>query len=134
MTPSQIQRLVAWLAFAAAVATAVLILVGARQGRPGGAVATGLILGSMPYAAMLMLGRWSEGIVTAQLAVLAVLVLMVFFAAGIYAQAFWNGPTAESGFAVVLVPLFQSVGVALAGVTVAVLRWRARAEEASRRG
>lgn len=126
MTPAQLQRVVARLALAAAVATAALILVAARQGRPGGAVATGLILGSMPYAAMLMLGRWSEGVAAAQLAVLAVLVLMVFFAAGIYVQAFWNGPTVESGFAVVLVPLFQSVGVALAGVTVAVLKWRAR--------
>ena len=126
MTPAQLQRLVARVALAAALATAVLVLWGGRQGRPGGAVATGLILGSLPYAAMLMLGRWSEGVVAAQLAVLAVLVLMVFFAAGLYAQAFWNGPTVESGFAVVLVPLFQSVGVALAGVTAAVLRWRAR--------
>ena len=123
MTPAQLQRLVARVALAAALATAVLVLWGGRQGRPGGAVATGLILGSLPYAAMLMLGRWSEGVVAAQL---AVLVLMVFFAAGVYAQAFWNGPTVESGFAVVLVPLFQSVGVALAGVTVAGLRWRAR--------
>ena len=126
MTPAQIQTALARLALAAALATVALVLVGARQGRPGGAVAAAVLLGTMPYAAMLMLGRWSEGVVTAQLAVLAVLILMVFFAAGIYVQAFWDGPTAESGFAVVLVPLFQSVGVALAGVSVAVLRWRAR--------
>ena len=125
MTSAQIQTVIARLALAAALATVVLVLVGGRQGRPGGAVAAAILLGTLPYAATLMLGRWSLGVPAAQLAVLAGLVLMVFFAAGIYVQAFWNGPTAESGFAVVLVPLFQSVGVALAGGTAAALKWRA---------
>ena len=126
MTPTQIQTIVARLALAAALATIVVVLVGGREGRPGGAVAAAVLLGTLPYAAMLMLGRWAEGVVVAQLGVLAVLVLMVFFAVGIYGLAFQDGPTAESGFAIVVVPLFQSVGVALAGVAAAVLRWRAR--------
>lgn len=128
MTPTQIQRVVAGVAGAAALATLGLVLALSDGGgaQPWTAVLVVALLGTFPYAAFVMIGRWASGVPTAQLTVLGTLVITVFFAAGIFALAFVLEPTPGDVSAFVQVPLLQSVGVALAGVATAVLRLRAR--------
>ena len=130
MTPAQIQRALSSVALAAAAATGALVLAlsdgGGRQ--PWTSVFVVALLGSMPYAAFVMIGRWAVGVPTAQLAVFGTLIVTVFFAAGIFALAFAIDPTPGDVSAFVQVPLLQSVGVALAGVATSLLRLRARAE------
>ena len=94
--------------------------------RPWQSVAVVVMISLLPYVAFVALSRWASGVVEAEAAVLAGLVLAVFFAVGLYGLAFVVAPGPKSASAPLAVPLFQSIAVALSGVAAGVLRWRAR--------
>lgn len=121
--PGEIARLVRFIATGAVVATLVVIAVTA-DGRPWQAVAAVTMIGLLPYVAFVALANWSRGVVAAEAAVLAGLVLAVFFAAGMFALAYWIQPGPRSQAAPVTVPLLQSVAVALAGLGAALAKWK----------
>lgn len=123
--PGEIARLVRFVATAAVLGTLAVIVATAGE-RPWQAVASVVMIALLPYVAFVALANWARGVVEAEAAVLAGLVLAVCFAVGIFALAFWIQPGPRSASAAVTVPLFQSVPVALAGVAAMVLKWRAR--------
>ncbi len=122
--PGEIARLVRFVATGAVVGTLVLIVATAGD-RPWQAVAAVVMIGLLPYVAFVALANWARGVVAAEAAVLAGLVLAVFFAIGLFALAFWLQPGPRSQSAPVTVPLLQSVPVALAGLGATVAKWQA---------
>lgn len=123
--PGDLARWTRWLATAAVVVTAAVVFATAGE-RPWQSVAAVVMVSLLPYVAFVALGRWAAGAVEAEAVVLGGLVLAVCFAVGLYGLAFVVAPGPKSASAPLAVPLFQSIGVALAGVGAAVLRWRAR--------
>ena len=123
--PGEIARLVRFVATGAVVATLAVIVATAGE-RPWQAVASVVMIGLLPYVAFVALANWARGVVAAEVAVLAGLVLAVFFAVGLYGLAFLVDPNDKSASAALAVPLFQSIGVAVAGAGAALFRWRAR--------
>lgn len=125
--PGEIARLVRFVATGAVVAT-LAVIVATADGRPWQALASVVMIGLLPYVVFVALANWARGVVAAEAAVLAGLVLAVFFAVGIFALAFWIQPGPRSLSAPVMVPLLQSVPVALAGLGATVAKWRADRE------
>ena len=108
----------------AMLATVAVVLATAGE-RPWQAVASVLMIGLLPYVALVALSRWASGVVLAEAAVLASLLLAVFFAAGLYVLAFVLQPGPRTASAPIAVPLLQSVAVTLAGVGASLGKWRA---------
>lgn len=127
--PGEIARWTRLGATGAMLATVIVVLLTAG-GRPWQAVAAVLMIGLLPYVALVALSRWASGVVLAEAAVLGALVLAVSFAAGLYGLAFFVQPGPRTASAPVAVPLLQSVAVALAGVGASVARWRAKGQSA----
>lgn len=123
--PGDLARFTRLGAAVVVVATVAVVFVTAGD-RPWQSVAVVVMISLLPYVAFVALSRWASGVVEAEAAVLAGLVLAAFFAAGLYLLAFVVAPSDKSASAPVAVPLFQSVAVALAGIAAGVLRWRAR--------
>lgn len=129
--PGTLARVVRFVATGAVVATVVLI-VATADGRPWQALASVVMIALLPYVAFVALARWSRGVPWAEAAVLAGLLLAVFFAVGMYALAFVVAPGPRSASAPLAVPLLQSVAVALGGAGAGVAKWQAwRAERAA---
>ena len=124
--PGDLARTTRLLASAAVVGTAAVVFATAGD-RPWQSVAAVVMISLLPYVAFVALSRWVSGVVEAEAVVLGGLVLAVCFAVGLYALAFVVAPGDKSASAPLAVPLFQSLGVGLAGVGAAVLRWRAQA-------
>ena len=125
LQPGDLARTARFVAAAAVVGTTVVVFATAGE-RPWQSVAAVVMISLLPYVAFVALSRWVAGVLEAEAVVLAGLVLAVCFAVGLYAMAFVLAPGPKSASAPLAVPLFQSFGVALAGVGAAVLRWRAR--------
>ena len=123
--PGDLARITRWVATAAVVGTVAVVFATAGE-RPWQSVAAVVMISLLPYVAFVALGRWAAGTIEAEAVVLGGLVLAVFFALGLYALAFVLAPGPKSASAPLAVPLFQSIGVALAGVGAGALRWRAR--------
>lgn len=123
--PGDLSRATRFAATAAVVATVAVVFATAGD-RPWQSVAAVVMIALLPYVAFVALARWARGVIEAEAVVLGGLVLAVFFAVGIYGLAYVVQPGARSQSAALVVPLFQSVAVALAGAGAALLRWRAR--------
>ena len=123
--PGDLARITRLAAAAAVVATTVVVFATAGD-RPWQSVAAVVMISLLPYVAFVALSRWVSGVLEAEAVVLGGLVLAVAFAVGLYALAFVLAPGTKSASAPLAVPLFQSFGVALAGVGAAALRWRSR--------
>ena len=104
----------------------VAVVVATAGGRPWQAVASVLMLGLLPYVALVALSRWAAGSLWAEAVVLGSLVLAVFFALGLYGIAFVLRPGPRSASVPVAVPLLQSAAVTVAGVGVSLTKWRRR--------
>ncbi|MDT0630355.1 hypothetical protein RQM47_04360 [Rubrivirga sp. S365] len=122
--PGALARIVRFVATGAVVATLVLIVVTA-DGRPWQALASVVMIALLPYVAFVALARWANGVPWAEAAVLAGLVLAVFFAAAMYVLAFVVAPGPKSASAPLAVPLLQSFAVALGGVGAGAAKWAA---------
>ena len=123
--PGDLARITRLLAAGAVlVTTAVVFATGGD--RPWQSVAVVVMISLLPYVVFVALSRWVSGVVEAEAVVLAGLVLAVFFAVGLYGLAFLVDPNDKSASAALAVPLFQSIGVAVAGAGAALFRWRAR--------
>lgn len=107
------------------LATVAVIVLTAGE-RPWQAVASVLMIGLLPYVALVALSRWASGTVLAEAAVLASLVLAVTFAAGLYLLAFVIQPGPRTASVPVAVPILQSAAVTMAGVGASLAKWRAR--------
>ena len=125
LEPGSLARTTRLVAAAAVVGTTAVVFATAGD-RPWQSVAAVVMISLLPYVAFVALSRWAAGVVEAEAVVLGGLILAVCFALGLYALAFVLAPSAKSASAPLAVPLFQSLGVALAGVGAGVLRWRAR--------
>lgn len=112
------------LLIGAAVLATALLLVLTAGGRPWQSVAGVLMLSVLPYVAFTALARWARGLLLAEAAVLAGLVLAMCFAAAVYVLAFWLDPGPRSAQAVVMVPLAQSIAVTLTGAGAAFAKWQ----------
>ena len=123
--PGDLARITRLAAAGAVLLTTVVVFATGGE-RPWQSVAAVVMISLLPYVAFVALARWASGVVEAEAVVLGGLVLAVFFAVGLYGLAFVVAPGPRSASAPLAVPLFQSLGVALAGVGAAVLRWRAR--------
>lgn len=123
--PGEMARWTRLGAAAAMLATVAVVVLTAGE-RPWQAVASVLMIGLLPYVALVALSRWASGVVLAEAAVLGSLVLAVFFAAGLYGLAFVIAPGPRTAATPVAVPLLQSFAVATAGVAVSLAKWRAR--------
>ncbi len=123
--PGDLARITRLTAAAAVVATTVVVFATAGD-RPWQSVAAVVMISLLPYVAFVALSRWVSGVLEAEALVLGGLVLAVAFAVGLYALAFVLAPGPKSASAPLAVPLFQSFGVALAGLGGAALRWRSR--------
>lgn len=110
------------------LATVAVVFLTAGE-RPWQAVASVLMIGLLPYVALVALSRWASGVVLAEAAVLGALVLAVCFAAGLYLLAFVVRPGPRTASTPVAVPLLQSGAVALAGMGASVAKWRERGRE-----
>ena len=123
--PGDLARWTRLGAAGAMLATVAVVFLTAGD-RPWQAVASVLMVGLLPYVALVALSRWAAGVVLAEAAVLGALVLAVAFAAGVYVLAFVVEPGPRTASAPVAVPLLQSVAVALAGMGVSIAKWRGR--------
>ena len=124
--PGDLARLTRFVTTGAVVATVLVVFLTAGE-RPWQSVAAVVMIALLPYVAFVALARWVSGVFEAEVVVFGGLVLAMFFAVGLYAMAYWIAPGPRSGSVALAVPLFQSVGVALAGAGGAFFRWRARA-------
>ena len=122
--PGEIARAVRLVAAGAVVVTVVLVAVTA-DGRPWQALAAVVMIALLPYVAFVALARWASGVPWAEAAVLAGLVLALFFAVGMYALAFVVAPGPRSASAPLAVPLLQSVAVGLGGAGAGLAKWSA---------
>ena len=123
--PGALARATRFAATAAVVATVAVVFATAGE-RPWQSVAAVVMIALLPYVAFVALARWVSGVVEAEAVVLGGLVLAVCFAVGLYGMAYVVAPGPKSAGVALAVPLFQSVGVALAGAGAGLLRWRAR--------
>ncbi len=123
--PGDLARVTRFVATGAVVVTVAVVFLTAGD-RPWQSVAAVVMIALLPYVAFVALARWVSGVLAAEAAVLAGLVLAVFFAVGLYAMATVVAPGPRSASVALAVPLFQSVAVALAGAAGAFLRWRGR--------
>ena len=123
--PGDLARIARLVAAGAVVATTAVVFATGGD-RPWQSIAVVVMISLLPYVALVALSRWASGVVEAEAVVLGGVVLAVFFAAGLFALAFVIAPNDTSASAPLAVPLFQSVGVALAGAGAAFFRWRAR--------
>jgi apolipoprotein N-acyltransferase len=98
-------------------------LLATAGGRPWQAVAGVIMLSVLPYVAFTAMARWTRGTPLAEMAVLGGLILALFFAVGVYVLALWLDPGPRSSQAVVMVPLAQSIPVALAGAGAAFAKY-----------
>ncbi len=112
------------LLIGAAILATFVVLVATANGRPWQAVAGVIMLSVLPYVAFTAMARWARGTLIAEAAVLAGLVLALCFGLGVYALAFVIQPGPRSAQAIVMVPLAQSIPVALAGAGAAFAKYR----------
>ena len=123
--PGEMARWTRLGAATAMLATVAVVFLTAGD-RPWQAVASVLMIGLLPYVALVALSRWASGVVLAEAAVLASLLLAVFFAAGLYLLAFVIQPGPRTTSAPVAVPLLQSAAVTIAGVGASLAKWKSR--------